>query len=64
MEMTKILIHLIDSYETEKFDEYRMETLVAIATRCPQKVNKQVLYIFLRWLIFSLLSVYGCSWFF
>ena len=39
MELTKVLLYLSDSYDSEGFDEQRMGTMVAIATRCPKEVS-------------------------
>lgn len=39
MELTKVLLYLSDSYDSEGFDEQRMGAMVAIATRCPKEVS-------------------------
>ena len=39
MELTKVLLCLSDSYDSEGFDERRMGAMVAIATRCPKEVS-------------------------
>ena len=38
MELTKVLLYLSDSYDSEGFDEQWMGAMVAIATRCPKEV--------------------------